>query len=99
MRRIVLAAALLLAAIPAAARLPKSVVPSHYTLSITPDLANETFAGEETIDVDVKEPVDAIVLNAVEMELTDVTVTASGKTFKPAVVFDAAAQTVTLKLD
>jgi aminopeptidase N len=99
MRRIVLAVALLLAAIPAAARLPKSVVPSHYTLSITPDLANETFAGEETIDVDVKEPVDAIVLNAVEMELTDVTVTASGKTLKPAVVTDAAAQTVTLKLD
>src|SRR5213592_3441567 len=95
MRRMVLAVALFLSAIPAAARLPKSVVPSHYALTITPDLANETFAGDETIDVDVKEPVDAIVLNAVDLELSNVTVNGHAAT----VAVDAAAQTVTLKLD
>jgi aminopeptidase N len=95
MRRIVLAVAFLLSAIPAFARLPKSVVPSRYSLAITPDLANEVFMGEETIDVNVKEPVDAIVLNAVDLELRDVTVNGQPAT----VSVDAAAQTVTLKLD
>ena len=46
--RYLLAAALVLIALPAAAaRLPKSVVPSHYTLLIAPDLNNETFTGDE----------------------------------------------------
>src|SRR5437667_4619465 len=98
MKRAFVAVCLLLAALPAAARLPKSVVPAHYALTITPDLANETFTGEETIDVDVKEPVDSITLNAVEVQLTDVVVTAGGKQLTPAVDVDPAAQTVTLKL-
>src|ERR1051325_9019880 len=94
MRRTLLAVALLLAAIPAFARLPKNVVPSHYALTIATDLANETFTGDETIDVDVKEATDTIVLNAVALTLTDVTVNG-----KPATVTaDDAAQTVTLKL-
>src|SRR5205823_13019847 len=94
MRRTVLAVALLLAAIPAFARLPKSVVPSHYALTITPDLANETFAGDETIEVEVKEPVDTIVLNAVALDLTNVTINGQPAT----VTVDAPAQTVTLKV-
>src|SRR5437588_11325891 len=94
MRRTVLAV-ILLSAIPAFARLPRSVVPSHYTLSITPDLANATFAGDETIDVDVKEPVDTIVLNAVGLDLSNVSVDGHPAT----VTVDAPAQTVTLKLD
>src|SRR6266480_773530 len=99
MRRPVLAVAFLLSALPlVAARLPKSVVPSHYTLAITPDLANETFTGEETIDIDVKEPVDAITLHAVEMELTNVTVTAGDRTLPATVTVDVPNQTVTLTL-
>jgi aminopeptidase N len=94
MRRTVLAVALLLSALPLFARLPKSVVPSHYVLNIATDLANETFAGDEIIDVDVKEATDTIVLNAVALTLTDVTVNG-----KPATVtVDEAGQTVTLKL-
>jgi aminopeptidase N/puromycin-sensitive aminopeptidase len=93
MRRAIVAAALLLSAIPAFARLPKSVVPSHYVLTITPDLANETFVGDETIDVDVKEAVGAIVLNAVALDLTNVTINGHPAT----VTVDAPAQTVTLR--
>src|SRR5262245_11088699 len=95
MRRTSLAFALLLAAIPlAAARLPKSVVPSHYTLRIAPDLANETFEGTETIDVDVIEPVDAITLHAVDLDVRDVVVNEQPAT----VQVDAPNQTITLKL-
>ena len=64
-----LSAALLLAALPlAAARLPKSVIPDHYAISITPDLAAEKFSGQETIDVDIKEPVDTITLHSADIE-------------------------------
>src|SRR2546430_1211816 len=98
MRRIVLAVALLLSSFPLlAARLPKSVVPTHYAFGIVPDLAKETFTGDEVIDIEIKEPVDAITLHAVDLTLTDVTVTSGGKTLTPTVTTDAANQTVTLK--
>ncbi len=48
-----------------AARLPLTVIPSHYAITITPDMEKETFHGEETIDVDVKEPVSTITMNAI----------------------------------
>ncbi len=35
-------------------RLPSTVVPTHYTLKLTPDLTAATFSGEEAIDVNVK---------------------------------------------
>jgi aminopeptidase N len=100
MRRSPVAVALfILLAIPAAAaRLPKSVVPSHYALTFDVDLANEIFRGEETIDVEVKDPVDAITLHAVEMELSDVRINAGGRTLTPTISFDDANQTVTFKL-
>jgi aminopeptidase N/puromycin-sensitive aminopeptidase len=61
---------LLFAALPlSAARLPQSVIPSHYTIAIEPDLAKETFSGEETIDVEVKEPVTSIALHAVQLRI------------------------------
>jgi aminopeptidase N/puromycin-sensitive aminopeptidase len=77
------AAALLLAlacARPARAqRLPQTVQPDHYTLALTPDLKAATFTGVESIDVTVKEPVDSITLNAIEIAFQTVTVSAGGK--------------------
>ena len=58
----------------AATRLPQNVVPDRYTIAIAPDLANETFSGEETIDVEVKEPVDTITLHSIDLNLKDVRV-------------------------
>jgi aminopeptidase N len=45
-------------------RLPKSVVPSHYTLHLSPDLVKFVFDGQVTIDVDILESTDTIKLNA-----------------------------------
>lgn len=53
-------------------RLPTTVVPERYELTLAPDLANWTFTGEEKISIDVREPVREIVLNAVELELQSV---------------------------
>jgi aminopeptidase N/puromycin-sensitive aminopeptidase len=75
-----LAAFILLFPVTASAeRLPQTVRPEHYTLTLTPDLKAATFTGIETIDVNLAEPANRITLNAVELDLKSVTVTAGGK--------------------
>ncbi|MFZ1085387.1 MAG: M1 family metallopeptidase [Terracidiphilus sp.] len=71
-----------------AERLPQTVRPEHYTLTLTPDLKAATFTGVETIDVTLAEPTDRITLNAIELELKSVTVTAGGKQQKASISFD-----------
>jgi aminopeptidase N len=80
--RAILAAAALLATLAPAARaerLPKTVIPSHYALTLAPDLKTATFTGIETIDVDLKEPAKSITLNSAEIAFQSVTVKAAGK--------------------
>ena len=54
-------------------RLPRTVIPSHYELTLTPDLAAASFSGHVVVDVAVVEPVSEIVLNTAELTLHDVT--------------------------
>jgi puromycin-sensitive aminopeptidase len=51
-------------------RLPRSVVPRHYTITMEPDLEAFTFKGSELVDVDVVEPVEQIVINALDIVIT-----------------------------
>jgi puromycin-sensitive aminopeptidase len=51
-------------------RLPRTVVPSRYDLTLEADLAEATFAGSEVVTVAVEEPVEEIVLNADDLELS-----------------------------
>src|SRR3990170_4081752 len=53
-------------------KLPATVVPERYELSLAPDLSNWTFTGEENISINVQERVREIVLNAAELELQSV---------------------------
>jgi aminopeptidase N len=97
MRRFVVAVVAVLLAAPAFAwRLPQDVVPSHYTLRFTPDLAAEKFSGEETIDVTVKQPTNKVVLNAAEIEFDEVTITAGGEKQKATVALDPDIEFATL---
>ena len=48
-------------------RLPTSVAPSRYEIRLEPDLDTATFAGHVTVSVSVREPVQEMVLNAVEL--------------------------------
>ncbi len=50
-------------------RLPRNIVPNHYSLRLEPDLEAFTFNGKVTIDIDVVEPTDGIVLNTAEIEI------------------------------
>src|SRR5580658_7430102 len=71
-----------------AQRLPDTVRPEHYSLTLTPDLKAATFSGVETIDVTLSEPSDHITLNAAEIDFQSVTVTANGKQQTAAVTLD-----------
>ena len=58
--------------------LPRSVRPSHYALTLTPDLENATFSGEVSIDILVAEITSEVTLNATELDLASATFTARG---------------------
>jgi aminopeptidase N len=55
-------------------KLPKQVVPEEYAIRIAPDLAKFTFAGSETIKLNVRQPVRQLVLNALEIKITSASV-------------------------
>jgi aminopeptidase N/puromycin-sensitive aminopeptidase len=78
-----------------AQRLPQTVRPEHYALTLTPDLKAATFSGIESIDLDLTETTASITLNAAEIAFLSVTVTAAGKEQKAAVTLDADKQQAT----
>ena len=81
-------------------RLPRTVVPSRYDLTLEPDLDAGTFAGTVEVALDVVEPVTEIVLNANELKLDEATLTgADGDTVEVSKILtddDAERATVTL---
>ncbi len=89
-------AALLLSAVPASAqRLPTIVTPEHYDLAFVVDLTRERFEGTETIGVRIAEPTTRIVLNAIDLQIRDVTIGAGSAAQKATVTRDEANQTAT----
>jgi aminopeptidase N len=79
-----------------AQRLPQTVRPESYTLSLTPDLKAATFSGVETIELTIAEPTKRITLNAAEIAFQSVSVAADGKRQTGAVSLDAEKEQATL---
>jgi puromycin-sensitive aminopeptidase len=74
-------------------RLPQSVVPRRYAIRLEPDLAACRFDGEETIEIEVREPVREIVLNAADLEIDAATLGAErGVVATASVTMDDAAE-------
>jgi puromycin-sensitive aminopeptidase len=78
-------------------RLPTTVIPERYEIRLTPDLAAATFAGEERVFLQVREPVRQIVLNAAELEFQTVSVKGpGGASFRGTVTLDSENEQVAL---
>ncbi|MGD0084640.1 MAG: M1 family metallopeptidase [Acidimicrobiales bacterium] len=54
-------------------RLPRNAIPRRYSLELAPDLGSASFRGHVAIEIDLTEPIGQIVLNAAELEVSDVT--------------------------
>lgn len=79
-------------------RLPQTVVPNHYTLTLTPDLKAATFTGVEAIDVTINKPVKAITLNSAEITFDSVSISSAGKQQNAAVSFDTEKEQATFTI-
>src|SRR5882724_4327147 len=55
-------------------KLPKTVVPIHYAIDLQPNLAALTAKGLAIIDIEVREPTERLVLNAVDLTFTGTTI-------------------------
>jgi len=70
-------------------RLPTTVTPERYAIRLTPDLTTWTFAGEETVTIQIHQPVGMIVTNAAELAIDSVFIKdAKGKVLAGNVVLD-----------
>jgi len=67
-------------------RLPRNVLPEHYSLTLAPDFVRAGFDGSATIDVRVTRTTSKLVINAAELDIVDVTFTADGHRTVPAAV-------------
>ncbi len=82
-------------------RLPRAVLPSRYELTLEPDLESFAFEGREMVAVRVVEAVDEIVLNAIDLEINEATLTpaAGGEPITARPEADSAAERLTLHLE
>ena len=71
-----------------AQRLPQTIIPSHYSLYLDPRVAQKTFTGQETIDVRVSTATKEIVLNSLDLEITEAEIKTGGSTQRAAVAYD-----------
>ncbi len=55
-------------------QLPRNVRPSHYAISVTPHARTLSFDGHAVITIDILEPTDRIVLNAVDMRFSSASI-------------------------
>jgi aminopeptidase N len=55
-------------------QLPRTAVPHHYAVTVTPHAERLTFDGEVAIDLDIIKPTSELVLNAADLKLASATV-------------------------
>jgi aminopeptidase N len=78
-------------------QLPRTAIPHHYAITVTPNAAKLTFAGSVTIDLDVIKPTNALTLNAADLSIWKAMLSGKGTGALPAIVTtDENAQTATL---
>src|SRR6266540_6992500 len=79
-------------------RLPMAVVPQRYELLLTVEPDRGEFSGSVAVHVQVREPVRAITLHALELTVPRAEVEAGGARFPAHVSVDPDSETLTLTL-
>jgi len=82
-----------------AQRLPEVAAPENYKLTFTPDLEKARFEGDETISIRVLKSTSEITLNAVDLDLYEVTITSGGSTQKAKVTPEKDKEMVVLAVE
>ena len=78
--------------------LPETARPSKYRIKLQPDLKNFTFDGEQSVDLLILEATSTIVLNSIDLEISNTTLHANGTTLtSKSVTIDKDAETATLE--
>ena len=80
-------------------RLPRTAVPSSYVITLEPDLAAATFAGEVVVDLDVVDPTDRLVLNAAELRIDRAELVDGDEPVRGTVTLDAGREQATVAFD
>ena len=81
-------------------KLPKDVVPLQYVAHLAPNVANNTFVGSETIEIEVLKATSAIMLNVANIDIDAASLSGNGLrelTLSPLV--DAKQETLSFKLE
>ena len=99
LKRSIFLVLVMLPALARAQRLPLGIVPEHYDLTFSPDLAKATFTGEETIDVKLAARTASVTLNAVELEIQEASVTQGDRTQAVQAQFHPEKEQVTLAVE
>jgi len=83
---------------PSSYRLPTTVLPRRYDLTLEPDLGDASFAGSVVIDVEVSEEVEHIVVHALDLEIDRAELRHGDLEARTLLVeLDAVAETATLR--
>ena len=81
-------------------RLPQVVRPERYEIELSVDIENSGFSGQESVTLSVVEQTEVLVLNSVELSITEPRlVTPSGESLEPQVVIEEDNQRVRLEFD
>ena len=79
-------------------QLPRTAIPHHYAITVTPHAERLSFEGKVAIDLDVVSPTRQLVLNAADLRFASATLRASngGAAVSGRVTVDAESQTATI---
>ncbi|KAI1303652.1 Puromycin-sensitive aminopeptidase [Halotydeus destructor] len=81
-------------------RLPSTVVPKHYAITLQPNLKTFRFDGHQTVDIEIEEETDIIVLNQVDLSISEANYTNSkGEAVSSSVIVDNEDEIATIKFE
>jgi len=78
-------------------RLPKSVIPANYQITLQPNLESFKFKGSQIVDVEVKSQTKQVTLNSIDIDISEASVDTGGTELKSSKIkYDTDLETATI---